>query len=63
MKTSTKLLIGLFVVIIIAIITVNFVFKKKLDTKSKTKIEITQPATINSETSDSLAMDSAINNE
>jgi Tfp pilus assembly protein PilO len=63
MKKSTKLLIGLLIVAILAIVAMNFVFKSKLESKSMIKTEVAPPAAINSETSDSLAMDSAINNQ
>jgi hypothetical protein len=63
MKKSTKLLIGILIVSILAIVAVNLVFKSKLESKSKIKTEVAPPAIINSEASDSLAMDSAINNQ
>ena len=64
MKTSNKLLLGLLILIILGIITVNIVYKTKLEHKQKNKIEVIIPNndSISSE-QDSLAMEKAINNQ
>lgn len=64
MKTSNKMLLGLFIFVILGIIIANFIYKKKLDEKSKVKIELNSDSTtVNQAESDSIAMESAINNE
>ena len=65
MKTSNKLLLGLLILIVLGIITVNVVYKKKLENKQKNRIEVVN---INSNDStsnvqDSLAMENAMNNQ
>ena len=64
MKTSNKLLLGLFILIVLGIITVNVVYKTKLESKLKNKIEVvnTTSDSLSSE-QDSLAMEKAINNQ
>lgn len=64
MKTSNKLLLGLLILIVLGIITVNIVYKTKFDRKQKNKIEAvsTNNDSISSE-QDSLAMEKAINNQ
>ena len=64
MKTSNKLLLGLLILIVLGIITVNIVYKTKFDRKQKNKIEVvsTTNDSISSE-QDSLAMEKAINNQ
>ena len=64
MKTSNKLLLGLLILIVLGVITVNVVYKNKLETKQKSRIEVVN---INSNDStsnvqDSLAMENAMNN-
>ena len=65
MKTSNKLMLGLLAVIIIGMLAVNIIFKKELDPKIKSNVEIqvnTPDKTITVD-SDSIEMDKAINNE
>ena len=64
MKTSNKLLLGLFILIVLGIITVNVVYKTKLESKPKNKIEVVNtPSDSLSSEQDSLAMEKAINNQ
>lgn len=65
MKTSNKLLLGLFVFIIVCLIVANFTVKRKIDTSIKTdvKIETTTQDSITDFKNDSVAMDKAIGNE
>ena len=64
MKTSNKLLLGLLIVVILGILAANFILKKKIESKSKEKIELNSDSTsVNTADSDSIAMESAINNE
>ena len=65
MKTSNKLLLGLLILIILGIITVNVVYKTKLDSKQKNRIEFINTSANDSVSSeqDSLAMEKAINNQ
>jgi len=64
MKTSSKLLLGLLLAVIIGIIVVNLVYKHKLDSKAKIKIELQSTSTkVNSVDSDSIAMDNALDNQ
>jgi hypothetical protein len=65
MKTSNKLLLGLFVFVIICILIVNFAFKKQSDTvvKSNAKTEVNSQDSVAAFNSDSVAMDKAIGNE
>lgn len=65
MKTSNKLLLGLFVFIVICLIIANFTVKKKLDTSIKTgvKFETTTQDSVTDFKNDSVAMDKAIGNE
>jgi hypothetical protein len=65
MKTSNKLLLGLFVFIVICLIIANFTVKRKIDTsiKSDVKIETTTQDSAAGFKNDSVAMDKAIGNE
>ncbi len=64
MKTSNKLLLGLIIVVILGILVANFIYKKKLDSKSMIKVELNSDSTtVNPADSDSIAMESAISNE
>jgi hypothetical protein len=63
MKTSNKLLLGLFLIVVLAIIVVNFVLKNEMSKPAKNQIEIVQPSDIDSLQADSVAMDEAIQNE
>ena len=65
MKTSNKLLLGLFAVVIICVFIANFIIKKEFDNKLKSDVKIesnTNDSTLTIE-SDSIAMDSAIQNQ
>lgn len=65
MKTSNKLLLGLFVVVVICVFIANFIIKKEFDNKLKSDVKIesnTNDSTLTIE-SDSIAMDSAIQNQ
>jgi hypothetical protein len=65
MKKSNKLMLGLLVVIIIGLVTVNIIIKNKMDSKIKSNVEIqlnTPDSTITVD-SDSIAMEKAISNE
>jgi len=65
MKTSNKLLLGLFAFVIICILILNFAFKKNMDSAIKSNIKTEINATDSAATfdSDSVAMDKAIGNE
>jgi len=75
MKTSNKLLLGLLILIVLGIITMNIVYKTKLEYKQKNRIEVKnsndsisseQVKSTNDSISseqDSLAMEKAINNQ
>lgn len=63
MKTSNKLLLGLFLIVILAIIVVNFVLKNEMNKPAKNQIEIVQPSDTDSLKADSVAMEEAIQNE
>jgi hypothetical protein len=43
MKTSNKLLIGMFLFVVVGIFAANIIYKKKLDAKMKTVTEIQNP--------------------
>ncbi len=60
MKTSNKLLIGLFTAIVFGMIITNIVVKKEMDKfpKSTNQVEISMPS--DSLSGDSIALDSAI---
>ncbi|MEI8273468.1 MAG: hypothetical protein WCG08_12665 [Paludibacter sp.] len=64
MKTSNKLLLGLLILVILGVIVINFVYKHKLETKTKSKVEVVdvQNDSINN-VQDSMAMEKAINNQ
>ena len=65
MKTSNKLLLGLFAVVVICVFIANFIIKKEFDNKLKSDVKIesnTNDSTLTIE-SDSIAMDSAIQNQ
>ncbi|HEY5590419.1 MAG TPA: hypothetical protein VIK55_05320 [Paludibacter sp.] len=63
MKTSNKLLIGLFVVIVLGMIIANIALNKEIEKtpQIKSQVEITMPT--DTTTADSIAMDAAISNE
>ena len=63
MKTSNKLLIGLFTAIVLSMIIANIVIKKEMDNfpKSTNQVEISIPS--DSLSGDSIAMDAAISNQ
>ena len=63
MKTSNKLLLGLLIFIILGVIIVNVVYKIKLDTKQKNRIEFVRTNDSISNEQDSLAMEKAIYNQ
>ena len=63
MKNTTKILIGIVIFAVIAFITLNFIYNKNHVSTSKGKIDSVNSDSLNSEVSDSLAMDSAINNQ
>lgn len=63
MKTSNKLLLGLFLIVLLAIIVVNFVLKNEMNKPARNQIEIVQPSDTDSLQADSVAMDEAIQNE
>jgi len=65
MKTSNKLLLGLFAFVVICILIINFAFKKELDANVKTNVNTEINAADSAATfdSDSVAMDKAIGNE
>jgi len=65
MKTSNKLLLGLFVFIVIGMIIANIIIKRKLDTavRPDVKIETTIQDSVANFNNDSVAMDKAIGNE
>ena len=65
MKTSNKLLLGLFTFVVICILIVNFVLKKQIDTTLKTNVqtEVNAPDSTSTAESDSIAMNKAITNE
>ena len=64
MKTSNKLLLGLLILVVLGVIVINFVYKQKLDSKIKSKIEVVdvQNDSINN-VQDSMAMEKAMNNQ
>lgn len=65
MKISNKLLLGLFVVVVVCVFIANFIIKKEFDNKLKSDVKIesnTNDSTLTIE-SDSIAMDSAIQNQ
>ena len=65
MKTSNKLLLGLFAFVVICIIIANIVLKKHVDSNSTpgVKIEVSQSDSVATADSDSVAMDKALGNE
>ncbi|NDP20891.1 MAG: hypothetical protein GZ091_07400 [Paludibacter sp.] len=63
MKTSNKLLLGLFLIVVVAIIIINFVLKNEMKTPATNQIEIIQSSDTTSMQADSVAMDEAIQNE
>ena len=65
MKTSNKLLLGLFAFVVICIIIANFALKKHIytNTKSAVKVEVNSTDSIATDDSDSVAMDKALGNE
>lgn len=63
MKTSNKLLLGLFLIVILAIVVVNFVLKNEMSQPAINQIEQAQPSETVLINADSVAMDEAIQNE
>jgi len=65
MKTSNKLLLGLFAFVVICIIIANIVLKKHVDSSVApgVKIEVSQSDSVATADSDSVAMDKALGNE
>lgn len=65
MKTSNKLLLGLFAFVVICIIAANIVLKKHVDSNINTnaRIEINPADSVATADSDSIAMDKALGNE
>ncbi len=60
MKTSNKMLLGLFVVVLLGIIAVNVVYKFKLDSKNKSNAIITNDS-IKTNNDRIIKMDSTLN--
>ncbi len=66
MKTSNKLLVGFLVFVVIGIIAVKLIFKHPVNSQTKIQTEIKTDTQTNdsvSDSSDSIAMEKAINNE
>lgn len=64
MKTSNKLLLGMFILVVVGILAINFIYKKKLDKRMQIRIEQQTPAkTVTTSANDSVAMDSALQNQ
>lgn len=63
MKTSNKLLLGLFLIVVVVMIILNFVLKNEMSTPANNQIETVQPSDTTSLHADSVAMDEAIQNE
>jgi len=65
MKTSNKLLTGLFVIVIIGMIIANFTLKEHIDTNTNpdVKVEVNAQDSTATFNNDSVAMDKAIGNE
>jgi hypothetical protein len=65
MKTSNKMLLGLFALIVLAMLIVNIIYKIKIDKKreAKDKIETVISTDSTKNVADSLAMDSAVLNQ
>ena len=65
MKTSNKMLIGLFAFVVICIIAANLVLKKHVDSNINTnaKIEVNPVDSVATADSDSIAMVKALGNE
>jgi hypothetical protein len=65
MKTSNKLLLGLFVIIVIFIIAANVTLKRNVESniKSNVRIEVNSSDSVAAADSDSVAMEKAIKNE
>ena len=65
MKTSNKLLLGLFALVVIGIIIANIALKKHIDanTKPEIKVEVNAQDSTATFNNDSVAMDKAIGNE
>jgi hypothetical protein len=65
MKTSNKLLLGLFALVVIGLIIINFTLKSRMDSKikSNTQIETISTDSASTASSDSVEMEKAIGNE
>lgn len=65
MKTSNKLLLGLFAIVVICIIIANVVLKKHVDSNSNpaVKVMVSTQDSVATADSDSVAMDKALGNE
>ena len=65
MKTSNKLLLGLFAVVVIFILIIDITLKVKINSavKSQPKVEVNSPDNTATVDSDSIAMDKPIGNE
>jgi hypothetical protein len=65
MKTSNKLLLGLFAFAVICIIAANLTLKKHVESNINThaRIEVNPPDSVATADSDSIAMDKALGNE
>jgi membrane carboxypeptidase/penicillin-binding protein len=63
MKTSNKLLLGLFLLVVIAMVLFNFILKNEMNTPSNNRFETVQPSDTASLYDDSVTMDEANQNE
>lgn len=65
MKKSNKLLLGLFALVVLAMLIVNVIYKFKIDKKREVKEKIESVISTDStkNVADSLAMDSAVLNQ
>jgi hypothetical protein len=65
MKTSNKLLLGLFAIVVIGLIIINFTLKSRMDSKLKSNTQIETISTDSASTAagDSVEMEKAIGNE
>lgn len=63
MKTSNKLLLGLFLFVVAVMIILNFILKNEMSTPANNQIKTVQPFDTTSLHADSVAMDEAIQNE
>lgn len=63
MKTSNKLLLGLFLFVVVVMIILNFALKNEMNTPAIKQMETFQPSDSTSLHDDSVAMDEAVQNE